>query len=137
MDQPRRHRVVIIGGGLGGLAATKALRRAPVEVTLVDRQTHHLFQPLLYHVATGILSEGNVSAPLRDVLRHQRNAQVVLAEAAAEAHAHELRKSAAAAGAQISASRNEMQESLANHMAQVRRWLRGKRLASPRHAARP
>jgi NADH dehydrogenase len=49
-------------------------------VTLVDRQTHHLFQPLLYHVATGILSEGNVSAPLRDVLRHQRNAQVMLAE---------------------------------------------------------
>ncbi len=71
---------MIIGGGFGGLAAAKALRRAPVEATVIDRQTHHLFQPLLYHVATGILSEGNVSAPLRDVLRHQRNAQVVLAE---------------------------------------------------------
>ena len=80
MRQPRRHRVVVIGGGFGGFAAAKALRRAPVEVTLVDRQTHHLFQPLLYQVATGVLSEGNVSAPLRDVLRHQRNAEVVLAE---------------------------------------------------------
>ncbi len=71
---------MVIGGGFGGLAAAKALRRAPVEVTLVDRPTHHLFQPLLYQVATGILSEGNISPPLRDVLRHQRNAQVVLAE---------------------------------------------------------
>jgi NADH:ubiquinone reductase (H+-translocating) len=77
MRQPRRHRVVVIGGGFGRLAAAKALRRPPVEVTLVDRQTHHLFQPLLYHVATGILSEGNVSAPLRDVLRHQGNARTV------------------------------------------------------------
>ena len=83
MRQPRRHRVVVIGGGFGGLAAAKALRRAPVEVTLIDRQTHHLFQPLLYHGATRILSEGNVSAPLRDVLRHQRNAQVVPPRSAA------------------------------------------------------
>ena len=75
-----RHRVVIVGGGFGGLAAAKALRRAPVEVTVVDRQAHHLFQPLLYQVATGVLSQGNVAPPLRDVLRHQRNAQVVLAE---------------------------------------------------------
>ena len=75
-----RHRVVIVGGGFGGLAAAKALRRAPVDVTLVDRQAHHLFQPLLYHVATGVLSQGNVAPPLRDVLRHQRNAEVVLAE---------------------------------------------------------
>jgi NADH dehydrogenase len=75
-----RHRVVIVGGGFGGLAAAKALRRAPVEVTVVDRQAHHLFQPLLYHVATGILSEGNVAPPIRDVLRRQRNAHVVLAE---------------------------------------------------------
>jgi NADH:ubiquinone reductase (H+-translocating) len=74
------HRVVIVGGGFGGLAAAKALRRAPVEVTLVDRQSHHLFQPLLYQVATGVLSQGNIAPPLRDVLRHQRNAQVVLAE---------------------------------------------------------
>ena len=73
-------RVVIVGGGFGGLAAAKALRRAPVDVTLVDRQAHHLFQPLLYQVATGVLSQGNVAPPLRDVLRHQRNAEVVLAE---------------------------------------------------------
>ena len=75
-----RHRVVIVGGGFGGLAAAKALRRAPVDVTVVDRQAHHLFQPLLYQVATGVLSQGNVAPPLRDVLRHQRNAEVVLAE---------------------------------------------------------
>jgi NADH dehydrogenase len=75
-----RHRVVIVGGGFGGLAAAKALRRAPVEVTVLDRQTHHLFQPLLYQVATGVLSQGNIAPPLRDILRHQRNAEVVLAE---------------------------------------------------------
>jgi NADH dehydrogenase len=75
-----RHRVVIVGGGFGGLAAGKALRRAPVDVTVVDRQAHHLFQPLLYQVATGVLSQGNIAPPLRDVLRHQRNAEVVLAE---------------------------------------------------------
>jgi NADH:quinone reductase (non-electrogenic) len=75
-----RHRVVIIGGGFGGLAAAKALRRATVDVTVVDRQTHHLFQPLLYQVATGVLSQGNIAPPLRDVLRHQHNAEVVLAE---------------------------------------------------------
>jgi NADH:quinone reductase (non-electrogenic) len=75
-----RHRVVIVGGGFGGLAAAKALRRAPVDLTVVDRQAHHLFQPLLYQVATGVLSEGNIAPPLRDVLRHQRNAEVVLAD---------------------------------------------------------
>ncbi len=75
-----RHRVAIVGGGFGGLAAAKALRRAPVDVTVVDRQAHHLFQPLLYQVATGVLSQGNVAPPLRDVLRHQDNAEVVLAE---------------------------------------------------------
>ena len=75
-----RHRVVIVGGGFGGLAAAKALRRAPVEITLVDRQAHHLFQPLLYQVATGVLSEGIVAPPLRDVLRHQANVHVALAE---------------------------------------------------------
>jgi NADH dehydrogenase len=75
-----RHQVVIVGGGFGGLAAAKALRRAPVDVTVVDRQAHHLFQPLLYQVATGVLSQGNIAPPLRDVLRHQRNAEVVLAE---------------------------------------------------------
>jgi NADH:quinone reductase (non-electrogenic) len=72
-------RIVVVGGG-AGLAAAKALRHAPVEVTVIDRQAHHLFQPLLYHVATGVLSEGNVAPPIRDVLRHQRNAHVALAE---------------------------------------------------------
>lgn len=74
------HRVVVVGGGFGGLFATKALHRAPVEVVLVDRSGHHVFQPLLYQVATGILSEGQVTRPLRAVLARQRNAQVVVGE---------------------------------------------------------
>src|SRR5919204_1710567 len=57
------HRVVIVGGGFGGLFAARALRRAPVQITLVDRAGHHLFQPLLYQTATGILSEGQIAAP--------------------------------------------------------------------------
>jgi NADH dehydrogenase len=72
------HRVVVIGSGFGGLFATKALRRADVEVTVIDRTSHHLFQPLLYQVATGILSEGEIAPPTRDVLRHQKNARVLL-----------------------------------------------------------
>ena len=78
-----RHRVVVVGSGFGGLFATQALRRAPVDVTLVDRTSQHLFQPLLYQVATGILSEGEIAPPARDVLRHQRNARVVLGEVTA------------------------------------------------------
>lgn len=74
------HRVVVVGGGFGGLATVRALRGAPVEVTLIDRVNHHLFQPLLYQVATGILSEGEIAPPLRGVLHHQRNARVLLAE---------------------------------------------------------
>jgi NADH:ubiquinone reductase (H+-translocating) len=74
------HRVVIIGSGFGGLFAAKALRRAPVEVVVVDRTNHHLFQALLYQVATGVLSEGDIAPPIRDVLRHQRNTSVVLGE---------------------------------------------------------
>jgi NADH dehydrogenase len=73
-----RHRVVVVGAGFGGLFATKALRRADVDVTVIDRTTHHLFQPLLYQVATGILSEGEIAPPVRDVLRHQNNARVLL-----------------------------------------------------------
>src|ERR1700689_1604660 len=76
-----RRRVVIVGGGFGGLFAARALRRAPVEVTLVDRAYHHLFQPLLYQCATGILSEGQIAAPLRSVLKKHKNVKVALAEA--------------------------------------------------------
>ncbi len=75
-----RHRVVIIGGGFGGLFATQALRKAPVDVVLIDRTGHHVFQPLLYQVATGILSEGQVTRPLRAVLAGQANATVLLGE---------------------------------------------------------
>jgi NADH dehydrogenase len=72
------HRVVIIGSGFGGLFAARRLRRAPVAVTLVDRTNHHLFQPLLYQVATGILSEGEIAPAIRDVLRRYRNVTVEL-----------------------------------------------------------
>src|SRR3954470_4498915 len=78
MDRP--HQVVIIGGGFGGLYAARALRRAPVQITLLDRRNFHLFQPLLYPVATGGLSPANIAAPLRAVLARQRNATVLLAE---------------------------------------------------------
>jgi NADH:ubiquinone reductase (H+-translocating) len=74
------HRVVVVGGGFGGLFATRFLRRAPVDVTLIDRHNYHLFQPLLYQVATGILSEGEIAPPIRNVLRRQRNVEVGLAE---------------------------------------------------------
>ncbi|WP_185995242.1 NAD(P)/FAD-dependent oxidoreductase [Nocardioides campestrisoli] len=76
----RRHHVVVIGSGFGGLFGTKALRRADVDVTLIAKTTHHLFQPLLYQVATGILSEGEIAPPTREVLSSQRNAQVLLGE---------------------------------------------------------
>ncbi len=74
------HRVVIVGGGFGGLHAARSLRRAPVAVTLVDRRNFHLFQPLLYQVATGGLSPANIAAPLRSILKRQRNARVLLGE---------------------------------------------------------
>jgi len=75
-----RHHVVIIGSGFGGLFAAKALRRARVRVTLVDRTNHHLFQPLLYQVATGILSEGQIAPATRDVFRNYASMNVVLAD---------------------------------------------------------
>ena len=75
-----RHQVVVIGSGFGGLFGTKALRRADVDVTMVAKTTHHLFQPLLYQVATGILSEGEIAPPTREVLSGQKNAQVLLGE---------------------------------------------------------
>ncbi|MGB7282195.1 MAG: NAD(P)/FAD-dependent oxidoreductase [Candidatus Acidiferrum sp.] len=77
-----KHRVVILGGGFGGLNAAQRLKRTPVEVTLIDRRNFHLFQPLLYQVATGSLSPGEIAAPLRGVLSKQKNAQVLLGEAA-------------------------------------------------------
>jgi len=77
-DQPR---VVIIGGGFGGLYAARALRRAPVRITLVDRRNHHLFLPLLYQVATAGLSPGDIARPIRRILRRQGNAEVVLGSA--------------------------------------------------------
>lgn len=76
-----RHRVVIIGGGFGGLSAAIELKRAPVDVTLIDRCNYHLFQPLLYQVATGSLSPANIASPLRDILKKQKNARVLLGEA--------------------------------------------------------
>jgi NADH dehydrogenase len=75
-----RHRVVVIGSGFGGLFGTKALRRSDVDVTMIAKTTHHLFQPLLYQVATGILSEGEIAPPTREVLARQKNATVLLGE---------------------------------------------------------
>jgi len=77
-DAEGRHRVVVVGAGFGGLFATKALRKAPVDVTLINGTAHHLFQPLLYQVATGILSEGEIAPPIREILRRQDNARVLL-----------------------------------------------------------
>lgn len=77
------HRVVVIGSGFGGLFATKALRKASASITLIDRNSYHLFQPLLYQVATGILSEGEVAPPTREVLRKQRNVRVLIGEVTA------------------------------------------------------
>src|ERR1700686_2359680 len=75
------HHVVIVGGGFGGLYAARALRRAPARVTLIDRHNYHLFQPLLYQVATAALSPGDIASPIRWVLRHQENVRVLLADA--------------------------------------------------------
>src|SRR4029079_3416930 len=73
--------VVIIGGGLGGLKAARGLRQAPGEVTVLGRRNHHVFQPLLYQVAMAVLSPGDIASPIRWILRHQRNVEVLLGEA--------------------------------------------------------
>jgi NADH:quinone reductase (non-electrogenic) len=75
-----RHRVVVVGGGFGGLAAIRLLARQPVDITLVDRRNHHLFQPLLYQVATGLLPAGEIAPPLRHIVRKHRNVRVELAD---------------------------------------------------------
>src|SRR5881296_4621419 len=73
-------RVVIVGGGFGGLAAAKALRKTNAQVILVDRANHHLFQPLLYQVATSVLTPGQIASPIRGILGKQRNTSVLLGE---------------------------------------------------------
>src|SRR5258707_6877995 len=80
---PSAPHVVIVGGGFAGLTAARTLRRAPVRITLIDRHNHHVFQPLLYQVATAGLSSTNIAAPLRHILRRQRNATTLLADATA------------------------------------------------------
>ena len=73
-------RIVIVGGGFGGLAAAKALRNTPAEITLIDRANHHLFQPLLYQVATAVLTPSQIATPIRSILRKQKNTTVILGE---------------------------------------------------------
>src|SRR5438477_11770776 len=82
MGQASMHRVVIVGGGFGGLQAVDSLRRAPVDITLIDRRNFHLFQPLPYQVATGALSPGEIAYPLRAIFKRYRNVRVLLAEVA-------------------------------------------------------
>ena len=77
MAQPR---IIIVGGGFGGLAAAKALKKTPAEVILIDRSNHHLFQPLLYQVATAVLTPGQIATPIRSILRNQTNVTVILGE---------------------------------------------------------
>src|ERR1700746_1051627 len=77
MSQPR---VIIVGGGFAGLAAAKALRSTPAKIILIDRSNHHLFQPLLYQVATAVLTPGQIGTPIRGILRKQKNTTVILGE---------------------------------------------------------
>jgi NADH dehydrogenase len=81
MGQANMHRVVIVGGGFGGLQAVESLRRAPVDITLIDRRNFHLFQPLTYQVATGALSPGEIAYPLRAIFKRARNVRVLMLEA--------------------------------------------------------
>src|SRR6202035_1959425 len=73
-------KIVIVGGGFGGLAAARALRNTPAEIILIDRSNHHLFQPLLYQVATSVLSSGQIGYPIRGIFRNQKNTTVILGE---------------------------------------------------------
>ena len=76
----RKHHVVVVGAGFGGLACVKALKSRDVDITLIDQRNHHLFQPLLYQVATGVLDDSSIAAPLRRVFGRQRNVTVVKSE---------------------------------------------------------
>ena len=80
LTEPGRHRVVIVGGGFGGIQAARVLRRLPVEITLIDRRNFHLFQPLVYQVATGALAPGEIATPLRAIFKRNENVRVVLGE---------------------------------------------------------
>src|SRR5262252_8916981 len=80
LQRKARPRVIVIGGGFGGVAAARALARAPVDVTLIDRRNHQLFQPLLYQVATGSLDSCDIAEPIRSLFRRQRNIDVILAD---------------------------------------------------------
>src|SRR3954467_6387472 len=80
MINQQRHRVVVVGGGFGGLTVTRELAGAPVDVTVVDRTNHHLFQPLLYQVAAGLLPPGLIAPALRNIIKNQGNARALLAE---------------------------------------------------------
>src|SRR5947207_4797458 len=82
MESAAPHRVVVVGGGFGGVQAVRKLRRAPVEITLIDRRNFHLFQPLVYQVATGALSAGEIASPLRGVFKRNENVRVILGEVA-------------------------------------------------------
>jgi NADH dehydrogenase len=77
---PRKKRVLIVGGGFAGIAAARALKRADVEITLIDRRNHHIFQPLLYQVATAVLAPSEIAAPIRQLEAKQKNLSVLLAE---------------------------------------------------------
>src|SRR5947207_709721 len=80
MESAAPHRVVVVGGGFGGVQAVRKLRRAPVEITLIDRRNFHLFQPLVYQVATGALSAGEIASPLRGIFKRDRNVRVLLGD---------------------------------------------------------
>src|SRR5687767_15933770 len=80
MINEQRHRVVVVGGGFGGLTVTRELAGAPVDVTVVDRTNHHLFQPLLYQVAAGLLPPGLIAPALRSVIRAEANVRTLLAD---------------------------------------------------------
>src|ERR1700737_5281211 len=80
MDQKSNPRVVIVGAGFGGLVAARALARYPVQITLIDRKNFHTFQPLLYQVATAGLSPGEIAAPIRWIMRNDRNVEVLMEE---------------------------------------------------------